>query len=49
MVERFLQANTDLFAVLSNGQLLCSPLKDIEWQIILPEIADVNAITTTVE
>ena len=48
MVERFFQADDELFAVLSNGQLLRAPLSTIEWQRILPNISDVNAVTTVV-
>ncbi len=45
MVERFEQIGNELLAVLSDGQLLEAPLKTMEWRRILPEIADVNAIT----
>jgi photosystem II stability/assembly factor-like uncharacterized protein len=48
MVERFFQADGDLFAVLSNGQLLEASLSALEWQRILPGISDVNAITTMI-
>jgi len=45
MVERFFQADEELFAVLSNGQLLSASLSRLEWKRILPDIDDVNAIT----
>jgi hypothetical protein len=45
MVERFYQAGDELFAVLSNGQLLHAPLSTLGWGRILPNITDVNAIT----
>ena len=45
MVERFFQAGEELFAVLSNGQLLSASLSTLEWMRILPGIVDVNAIT----
>ena len=48
MVERFFSAGDELFAVLSNGQLLSTTLSTIEWKRILPEIAGVNAITAVV-
>jgi hypothetical protein len=48
MVERFFQADNELFAVLSNGQLLSAPLSTLEWHRILPEITDINAITKSV-
>jgi hypothetical protein len=44
MVERFFQADDDLFAVLSNGQLLMAPLSTLEWQRILTQVNHVNAI-----
>jgi len=48
MVERFFQADDELFAILSNGQLLSTTLSTLEWHHILPDITDVNAITTMV-
>ena len=45
MVERFFQAGDELFAILSNGQLLSASLSTLEWKRILPGIANVNAIT----
>lgn len=44
MVERFLQLGDELFAVLSNGQLLRASLSALEWRRILPDIQHVNAI-----
>ncbi|HEU0292282.1 MAG TPA: hypothetical protein VFR47_06080 [Anaerolineales bacterium] len=46
MVERFFQADDELFAVLSNGQLISATLSTLKWHRILPNISDVNAITT---
>ena len=48
MVERFVQAGEELFAVLSNGQLLSSSLSALEWKRILPDISNVNAVTVGV-
>ncbi len=48
MVERFFQADDELFAVLSNGQLLNTSLATIEWHSILPSISAVKAITRMV-
>jgi photosystem II stability/assembly factor-like uncharacterized protein len=45
MVERFTQIGPELFAVLSNGQLLSAPLATLEWRPIPPEVKDVNAVT----
>jgi len=46
LVERFAQVGDDLLAVLSNGQLLAAPLSTLNWRRILPDIANVNAVTT---
>lgn len=48
MVERFFQADDELFAVLSNGQLLSASLATLEWRYILAKIKHVNAITRMV-
>jgi len=47
MVERFFQADDELFAVLSNGRLLSAPIPTLEWQHLLPDISDVNTVTST--
>ncbi len=48
MVERFVHnagpQGEELFALLSNGQLLRAPLATREWQQVLPEVRGVNAI-----
>jgi photosystem II stability/assembly factor-like uncharacterized protein len=46
MVERFVQADDELLAVLSNGQLLSAPLSTLEWHRILSDVPDVNMVTT---
>ena len=46
MVERFTQVDEELFAVLSNGELFSAPLASLEWKRILPDVKDVNAVTT---
>ncbi|HSL42163.1 MAG TPA: hypothetical protein VK897_01950 [Anaerolineales bacterium] len=48
MVERFYQANDELFAVLSNGQLFNTSVASLEWQRVLPNITGINAITRAV-
>jgi photosystem II stability/assembly factor-like uncharacterized protein len=48
MVERFVQVDDELLAVLSNGQLLIAALATLAWRRILPEIAGVNAVATMV-
>ena len=45
MVERFTQVDNELFAVLSNGELLSAPLTSLEWQRVLPDVKNVNAVT----
>jgi photosystem II stability/assembly factor-like uncharacterized protein len=47
MVERFRQVGDQIFAVLSNGELLASPLQNTAWSRILPELSDVNAVIGT--
>jgi len=44
MVERFAQIGSELFAVLSNGELLSTQLAALEWRHILAEAGKVNAI-----
>jgi hypothetical protein len=48
MVERFFQMDDELFAVLSNGQVLGASLSALEWLNVLPDINHVNAITSMV-
>jgi photosystem II stability/assembly factor-like uncharacterized protein len=45
MVERFTQIGSELFAVLSNGELLWTSLSALEWKNILPDLKKVNAVT----
>jgi hypothetical protein len=45
MVERFFPGDEELFAVLSNGQLLSTILPTLEWRSILPKVGHVNAVT----
>jgi len=45
MVERFTQTGDQIFAVLSNGELLVAPLQKPAWSRILPEISDLNAVS----
>jgi photosystem II stability/assembly factor-like uncharacterized protein len=44
MVERFVQVDRDLLAVLSNGELLAAPLSTLKWRPILPEAGWVRAV-----
>ncbi len=44
MVERFVQAGDNLFAILSNGELHMKPLKQAKWQRVLPEITRIKAM-----
>lgn len=45
MVERFLQAGEELFAVLSTGEVLGASHSTLEWKRIIPNIDDINALT----
>lgn len=44
MVERFKQVDDEVFAVLSNGQVLVSPLNDWNWTRAFPEIKNAHAV-----
>ncbi len=44
MVEHFTQVEDQLFAVLSNGRLISSPLEEAHWITVLPEIKKVREI-----
>lgn len=46
MVERFVQIDTTLLAVLARGELLAAPLDTLNWLRILPQLDGVNAVTT---
>ncbi len=48
LVERFTQINDILFAVLSNGELLTSPLDALHWRQILPNVPGVNALVSLI-
>jgi hypothetical protein len=45
MVERFVQVEDELLAVLSNGQLLAAPLETLVWRPLLPAVQGVRAVT----
>jgi photosystem II stability/assembly factor-like uncharacterized protein len=45
MVERFVQVEDELMAVLSNGELLAAPLETLAWRSFLPAVNGVNAVT----
>ncbi len=45
MAERFAQVGDELFAVLSNRQLLAAPLAMLEWRRSLPSVKAVNCVT----
>lgn len=46
MVERFVQIGDELFAVLSNGELLTAPLESLQWQPILADVKGIAAVTS---
>jgi photosystem II stability/assembly factor-like uncharacterized protein len=45
MVERFAQLHDELWAVLSNGELLVAPLATLQWRQTLSGVKGVNAVT----
>ena len=47
MVERFVQVDDHLFAILSNGELRLKPLNQSRWQRVLPEITRIKALTAS--
>lgn len=47
MVERFTQIGDELFAVLSNGELIAAPIATLEWRYILRDLEDIHAIALT--
>lgn len=47
MVERFLQVEDELLAVLSDGSLLSTPIPDFSWRFILPEVTQINAVAAS--
>ena len=49
MVERFYQFGDELLGVLSNGELYAARLGVLAWRRILPEISDVQAVTSMKE
>jgi photosystem II stability/assembly factor-like uncharacterized protein len=44
MVDRFVQVGDHLFAILSNGELILKPMKEVRWERVLPEIARIKAM-----
>jgi hypothetical protein len=44
MVERFQQIGHNLWAVMANGNLLVTPLADLEWQPVLTDLTGVYDI-----
>ncbi len=44
MVERFVPIDAELWAVLSNGELLAASLETLRWRQILPEVKSINAV-----
>ncbi len=49
MVERFAQAGDDLFAVLSNGELLAAPLSTLEWRRVLPKVKTARCVAAMLD
>ena len=49
MVERFVQIGSELFAVLSNGEVLWTRLSSLEWKRILIDINKVNSVAEIIK
>lgn len=49
MVERFTQIGPELFAVLSNGELLSTTIDALRWQRVLPDCTEIAAIARMAE
>ena len=45
MVEKFLQINNELFAVLSNGAVISTNLDNFRWKMFLDTFENVRDIT----
>jgi photosystem II stability/assembly factor-like uncharacterized protein len=45
MVERFQQVGDHLWAIMANGNLLVTPLAELNWQPVLAELSNANDIT----
>ncbi len=48
MVERFVQVEQTLFAVLANGELMVSALSPMQWQPVLPQVKGVNMVAYSI-
>ena len=44
MIERFAQLRDEVWAVLSNGELLAAPLETLHWRQILSDVTSINAV-----
>ncbi len=49
MVERLVEVNERLMAVLSNGQLLATPAVALVWRHALPNLTDIKAVSPMIE
>jgi hypothetical protein len=47
MVERFYPCGAELWAVLSNGQLIAAPLATLQWRELLPDVPGINSVVMT--
>jgi hypothetical protein len=45
MVERFTQVEDNLYAILSNGELIATSISEIHWKHVLASSVGVHAIT----
>jgi photosystem II stability/assembly factor-like uncharacterized protein len=47
MIERFFHIDNELWAVLSNGELLVAAFTGFEWQPVLPNVKNITALTAS--
>ena len=48
MIERFYPIGAELWAVLSNGEVLAAPLATLAWQPVLPNVKNVTALVAVI-
>jgi len=44
MVERFISADEEIYAVLSDGKVLTAEVDDFKWQYLMPDLPSVRML-----
>jgi len=44
MVERFISADEEIYAVLSDGKVLTAEVGDFKWQYLMPDLPSVRML-----